>query len=390
LPIHSSITTDPTHQEIAVPLSTPTLRRFGAALLAGSIFAVAACSSGGGGNETTVAEDGLTVVRLVTSNSGPSASDTPIHIAMDEGWFEEEGIRVEVVYAPGSGAAIQQLAAGNADVASTTPASVMQANLKGTPVSMVLQHNYSQPFDLAAPAGSGVSTVADLRGKTIGVSELSGGEMPMVRAALAVSGLVEGADVQIIPAGEGDPSTVGALQDGTIDAYASSKRDILSVNTNGFQPEMVSITPDEVAAFPGDGMAVRTEFLQAEPEVVEGFVRAALKGFVYTMANPDAGFAYTQANLPEALATDPVLARQYFDLAIDNFGPQIPATVQNRGLFDRAAWESIMGFLQQGDDQTRVLDQPVDLDAILDDSAVQAAWETADYAAIENQAKAAG
>lgn len=371
-------------------LSGKTVRRVGIALLAAAVLTSSACSSGSGGSESPATEDGLTMVRLVTSNSGPAASDTPIRIAMDEGWFEEEGIQVEIVYSPGSGAAIQQLAAGNADVASTTPASVMQANVQGTPISMVLQHNYLQPFDLAAPANSGITTVADLRGKSIGVSELSGGEMPMVRASLALAGLVEGADVTVIPAGEGDPSTVGALQDGTIDAYASSKRDIISVGINGLESEMVSITPEEVATFPGDGMAVRTEFLDAEPEVVDGFVRAALKGFVYTMANPDAGFAYAQANLPEALATDPVLARQYFDLAINTFGVEVPEAAQNRGRFDRASWETIMGFLQQGDDQTRVLDQPVDLDAVLNDSSVQKAWETTDFVQIENQAKAAG
>ncbi|WP_197375280.1 ABC transporter substrate-binding protein [Mycolicibacterium baixiangningiae] len=350
---------------------------------------VGACSSDGGG-ETAGGTEGLTTVRLVTSNSGPAAGDVAVRLAMEEGWFEEEGIEVEILFSPGSGAAIQQLAAGNADVASTTPASVMQANLEGTPISMVLQHTYKQPFDIAAAADSGVTDVADLKGKTLGVSELSGGEMPMVRAALAVSGLSEGEDVRIVPAGEGDPSTVAALQNGTIDAYASSKRDIINLRPNGFEPEMVAITPDEVAAFPGDGMAIRTEFVESDPEVVDGFVRAALKGYVYTMANPEAAFAFTQANMPEALATDPELARTFFDLAIDNLGPELPASVANRGLFDRDSWETIMGFLQEGNDETRVLDGPVDLDVVLNESAVEKAWETADFAAIEEQAKAAG
>lgn len=364
-------------------------KRISVAILAGTVMFVGACSSDSGGTESTDTGDGLTTVRLVTSNSGPSAGDTPIRIAMEEGWFEEEGIEVEILFSPGSGAAIQQLAAGNADVASTTPASVMQANLQGTPISMVLQHTYKQPFDIAAPEGSGVTTVADLKGKTLGVSELSGGEMPMVRAALAVSGLSEGADVQIVPAGEGDPSTVDALDSGAIDAYASSKRDIINLGPNGFESEMVAITPAEVAAFPGDGMAVRTEFMETEPDVVNGFVRAALKGYVYTMANPEAAFAFAQATMPEALATDPELARTYFDLAVDNLGPELPSSVANRGLFDRGAWDTIMGFLQEGNDETRVLDAPVDLDQILDESAVENAWETADFAAIEEQAKSA-
>ncbi|MGE2834279.1 ABC transporter substrate-binding protein [Mycobacterium sp. SMC-4] len=361
----------------------------GVMLLAGMVTFAGACSSDNAGGGSTDAGDGLTLVRLVTSNSGPSASDTPIHIAMDEGWFEEEGLRVEIVFSPGSGAAIQQLAAGNADIASTTPASVMQANLQGTPVSMVLQHNYKQPFDIAAPAGSGINTIADLRGKTIGVSELSGGEMPMVRAALAVAGLDEGADVKIIPAGEGDPSTVNALKNGTINAYASSTRDIVNLGTNGFETEMVSITPAEVAAFPGDGMAAKTELVEQKPDVVEGFTRAALKGLVYTMSNPDAAFTYAQANLAEALATDPVLARTYFDLTIENFGPVLPPSVPNRGLFDRASYETLMGFLQQGDDETRVLDGPVDLDVVLKPALVEKVWSTTDFAAIEEKAKGA-
>lgn len=369
-------------------ITSKTTRRIGGVLLAGAVVIVSACGSEQAGDSAGSAE-GLTTVRVVTSNSGPAAGDVPIRIAMDQGWFEEEGINVELLFSPGSGAAIQQLAAGNADVASTTPASVMQANLEGTPIAMVMQHTYKQPFDIAAPAGSGVTSVADLDGLTLGVSELSGGEMPMVRAALGISGLAEGENVRIVPAGEGDPSTVAAFENGTIDAYASSKRDIINLGPNGFEPDMVAITPAEVAAFPGDGMAITTAFLEGSPDVVDGFVRAALKGYVYTMANPEAAFAFTQENMPEALATDPELARTFFDLAIDNLGPELPASVPNRGLFDRGAWESIMGFLQEGTDETRVLDGPVDLDVVLNESAVENAWETADFEAIEEQAHSA-
>ena len=374
-------------KENPVPRSIKASKRLGAALMLGMLAFVSACGWSADGGESA---SGLKKIRIITSSSGPSTVEAPFHIATEKGWFEEEGIEIEILYSPGSGAAIQQLAAGNGDVASTTPASVMQANQQGTEISMVMHHTYNQWADMAAPEGSGITSIADLEGKTLGVSELSGGEMPLVRAALSSAGLVEGEDVQIVPAGEGDPSTVGALENGTIDAFASSKRDIMLLEINGFETPMASITPPEIMALPGDGLAMTSELLEDDPAVAEGFIRAAVKGFTYVMAEPDVSYAWVQENLPEALSTDPDLARAFFDLSVDGWSPELPPAVPQRGLFDVGSWEDLMGYLQEGEDEARVLDGPVDLDRILDDSMVEAAYEAIDVAAIEAEAKSDG
>jgi len=71
-------------------------------------------------------------------------------------------------------------------------------------------------ISLVGPSGRGKSTLLsilggleersgakDMAGKTIGLSDLAGGEVPMTRASIITSGLKEGSDVKLVVAGEG-------------------------------------------------------------------------------------------------------------------------------------------------------------------------------------------
>lgn len=365
-----------------------------AGVLLATAFLSAAC--GGGNDDTTSAPEAeeeatsspapaageageLKKVSVVTSLGSPSVGSFPMYMAMEQGYFAEEGLEVEILFSEGSGAAVQQLAAGNAELGSMTPASIMAAVSRGTDMAFVLQTNYLDAFDIVATADSGITTMEDLKGKTLGVSELPGGEMPMVRASLATAGLQEGADVNMIIIGEGDATTVRALENGQAQAYSSSKRDVIAINSQGI--ETTVITPEEVQKFPGDGIAVTAETLEEDPEMVEGFVRASLKGRAFGLANLDATYAYFEENFPEALADDPELAQAFFDLQIDSYTAK-PDSIPLAGLPPVDAWKTYMEFLQLGEGEQKALTGPVDVDAILREEVVEAAWEGTDEAAI--------
>jgi len=342
-------------------------------------------SADDGGTDTTGGSE-LQKISVVTSNGSPSTGSFPIYMAMDQGYFAEEGLEVEILFSEGSGAAVQQLAAGNADLGSMTPASIMQAVSRGTDMAIVMHGNYVDAFDTVATADSGITSMAELKGKTLGVSELSGGEMPMVRASLTTSNLTEGADVNMIIIGEGDATTVRALESGQAQAYSSSKRDIIAINSQGI--ETTVITPEEVQKFPGDGIAVTMETLESDPEMVEGFVRASLKGLVYGLADLDEVYTYFEENHPEALASDPELAKAFFDLSV-SFYTAKPDSIPLAGLPDVEAWKTYMDFLLLGEGEQKALSQPVDVDAILRTEVVETAWETIDEAAVKASAAAA-
>src|SRR5690606_9736013 len=153
----------------------------------------------------------------------------PFYIADHLGYFAEEGLDVEFQSAGGSSGAIQQVLAGNADAALPAPSAFLNAVAQGHDLKWAFSYQYANIFTLAATAKSGIKTIADLKGKKIGVSDLSGGEVPLVRAVLSGAGLNAGVDVQIVPVGDGSALTVEALQSGQVDAYSSNLFDIAAI-----------------------------------------------------------------------------------------------------------------------------------------------------------------
>jgi ABC-type nitrate/sulfonate/bicarbonate transport system substrate-binding protein len=119
----------------------------------------------------------------------------PYHVAKEYGYFEDEGLDVSFEFLAGSSALVQQIIAGNVDTGSPAWGAVFNGIVQGHDLDVYLSWQYKSDFTLATPADSGIKTVADLDGKAVGVSELSGGEVPIVRAVLREAGLTEGEDV---------------------------------------------------------------------------------------------------------------------------------------------------------------------------------------------------
>ena len=232
----------------------------------------------------------------------------PFYIADELGYFAEEGLKVEFQDAGGSSAAIQQVIAGNADAALPAPSAFLNAVAQGYDLKWVYSYQYANIFTLAATASSGITTLADLKGKKVGVSDLSGGEVPLVRAVLAEAGLQEGVDVQIVPVGDGSALTVDALQNGQVDAYSSSLFDLAAIKSAGI--DMVTILPQEAQDFPANGVVVTADLLASEPEKLTGFLRAVAKGVVYAAAHDEEAFELAKKIRPEEFEAEDAVCRE--------------------------------------------------------------------------------
>jgi NitT/TauT family transport system substrate-binding protein len=169
----------------------------------------------------------------VTAQGGPTAQVFPIFVAQEKGFYADEGLDVTLNYSKGSSDAARQLVAGNVDWGIFSSAATMQATQRGFPLKAIMQVYYPDTFDIVVPEDSDVMSMKDMAGKTIGLSDLAGGEVPMTRASIITSGLKEGSDVKLVVAGEGDPTTVRSFNEDRIQAYAGAKRDILLIPAQG-------------------------------------------------------------------------------------------------------------------------------------------------------------
>jgi NitT/TauT family transport system substrate-binding protein len=135
-------------------------------------------------------------------------------------------------------------------------------------------------FGIVVAEGSDYQTPADLKGQTIGVGTADGAEVGFARAILSEAGLSEGADYEFLPVGDGGPATV-AFQRGDVAAYAAAVSDAAIMESRGL--ELREITPDAFLAYFGNGFAAMRSYIESDPEVIEGFGRAFVRGIEFGM-----------------------------------------------------------------------------------------------------------
>ncbi|WP_404864025.1 ABC transporter substrate-binding protein [Georhizobium sp. MAB10] len=302
----------------------------------------------------------------------------PFYIADELGFFAEEGLEVSFQDAGGSSAAIQQVIAGNADAALPAPSAFLNAVAQGFDLKWVYSYQYANIFTLAATAESGISTIQDLKGRSVGVSDLSGGEVPLVRAVLEEAGLTS-EEVSLIPVGDGSALTVQALESGQVDAYSSSLFDIAAIQSRGI--DMVTILPQEAQDFPANGVVVSAELLASDPDKIEGFLRAVAKGVVYAAANDERAFAMAKEIRPEEFE-DEAIAAPNWEVARRLKTPPAALAEEPFGTHYLEGFQAYHDFLRQGTEEEGALPTDVDLSVALDSSLIEAANEF-DRAAVE-------
>ncbi|MGH7770036.1 MAG: ABC transporter substrate-binding protein, partial [Candidatus Binatia bacterium] len=194
-------------------------------------------------------------------------------IAKDKGYYREEGLDVELVAMP-SGVGTQALIGGNVEF-STLGGASLPPILRGAPMRFLFA-TFSRPmFWLYAKPE--IRSIADLKGKKVGISSLGSGPDSILRDLLKKHGMDGGRDVVILPVGSGT-ARFYALQAGSVDASMLSIPAIFMAQDAGFR-QLVSFVEQDLVELQGSILAPQ-QILESEPALAEKFVRGSLKGFI--------------------------------------------------------------------------------------------------------------
>lgn len=287
------------------------------------------------------------------------------YLAQELGFFEEENLDVEIVIVSGSSAAVQQIIAGNADIGHPSAPATSQAVSQGNCLKQFYSYSQQNVFGLATPADSDVQSIEDLAGKTLGVSEPGGGEVPMVRAIMAGVGLQDGVDYEIQGIGEGGALTMQALENGDAQAYSSSVFDVASIEAAGMP--LRQIMPEEFKYFPSVAMVTTCERFEANKDVYARFARAVTKATVWAEGNEAAALDIIRGVEPE-LFEDDALGVAFWDATqeMNAFHPSMEGAPY--GSHYRTGWETYIDFASQGTEEEGALNaDAIDLDVLLTD-----------------------
>ena len=211
------------------------------------------------------------------------------YVALDQGFYEEEGLEVTIKPGGPDVAPVQVLIGGGADVMVDWMPSALAAREAGAEVVNIAQPFKSSGLMLTCRNDSGVTKTADFPGHTLGVW-FGGNEYPflswMSKLGIATDGSPQG--VTVLKQGFNvDP----LLQNQAACISTMTYNEYWQVIDAGLKPADLTVFKyeDEGVATLEDGLYVLEDNL-ADPAFVETmakFVRASMKGWKWAEENPD-------------------------------------------------------------------------------------------------------
>jgi NitT/TauT family transport system substrate-binding protein len=221
---------------------------------------------------------------IVVSNYGVSANGMPYAVAMEKGFFSEEGANVTgILTSAGGGTTLRNMLAGNAPYAEVNPNAVISAVQQGADIRIVAGTVLTvAEFVWAVKPDSPVTSVKDLKGRKFGYTNPRSTSQALAALVLQSGGL-KTADVEMVKAG-GFGEGVAALDIGLVDIaplpeplwskYRGKYRVV--ANASDLLPPIANVL----------GVA------HANPAGKEAFIKAVLrarrKAVAFMASNPDA------------------------------------------------------------------------------------------------------
>ena len=211
------------------------------------------------------------------------------YVALDKGYYSDEGLNVTILPGGPDIAPPQVLAGGGADVMLNWMPSALAARERGLPVVNIAQPFKSSGLMLSCWKDTGITSPADFKGKTIGVW-FFGNEYPFL-SWMSQEG---------IPTDGGENGVTVLRQGFNVDPLLQRQADCISTMTYNEYWQVIDagVSPDELVTFKYEeqGVATLEDGIYALEDNLKDpafkdkmirFVRASMKGWKYAEANPD-------------------------------------------------------------------------------------------------------
>lgn len=259
------------------------------------IFSMAGCSN------TNTADGDLQKVTIVL-DWYPNTNHTGFYVAKEKGYYEEQGLDVEIVQ-PSEGGTAQLIAAGQGDFGVSYQEEVTVARSQDIPVvavATIIQHNTS---GYASVKEKNITSPKDFENKTYG-----GAGTPSEHALLKAVMTQDNADINL----------VNELNIGSADFFTSTENGIdfslIYYGWTGIEAELKGIPLNFIPLkdahpaldFYTPVIIVNEDKIQNEPELIKKFLAATAKGYEDAINNPEEAADILIKAVPES---DPELVR---------------------------------------------------------------------------------
>jgi NitT/TauT family transport system substrate-binding protein len=242
----------------------------------------------------------VTPVKCIIPIPNFDESFAPFAVAKYVGYFKEEGFDVTFITVRGSNEAAMQISTGSADVAAASPVDEVIGLQPGKDLDVRYFYNlyYKNIWSLSVPEGSPIHTVAQLKGKKIGVIGMGSAGVAFGRAYISAAGLDPDRDISLLAVGVG-AQAINAVQQTFVDALSYPENLLNKLKVLGLTTRPLPVS-EKLANLPDTGLFTRRETIRDNPKLPIGIARAVDKGYYFNIANPAAAVKITWKLYPEA------------------------------------------------------------------------------------------
>ncbi|WP_338470008.1 ABC transporter substrate-binding protein [Niallia sp. XMNu-256] len=213
----------------------------------------------------------------------PNTNHTGLYVALDQGFYEKEGLDVDIIM-PGETGADQLIASGKADFGVSYQESITQARIQGVPIvsiAAVIQHNTS---GFASPVEKNIKSPKDFEGKKYG-----GWGSPIERSVIA----------SLMNKEKANPDEVSIINIGDADFFTAVERDVdfawiyygwtgVEAKLRGKDINMIYLTDySENLDYYTPVLATNEKMIQTNPDTVKSFLKATAEGYDFAIEKPN-------------------------------------------------------------------------------------------------------
>ena len=311
---------------------------------------VAGSNAGQSGSSATGDADvtiGLTYI--------PNVQFAPVYVADAQGLYNDAGVTATVRHHGSDEGLFTALLAGQEDVVIASGDEAVVAASQGLDLVSIGQYYASYPGTVIVPADSPIATLADLKGKTIGIPGEYGSSYYATLAAIKAGGL-QTSDVTISSIGY---TQQAALAAGQVDAVVGfTNNDAVQMRLSGLDIREIPLDDGSTPLVAASVVTTR-EWAHAHPQQARAVVSATTEAMNAIAADPQVALDAT-AQWDTTLTDETSLSAANAVLAA-TVPLWLGDDARSDGVQDLATWSSMVSFLSS----IGVLEGDVDPSAIV-------------------------
>jgi len=263
----------------------------------------------------------------------PNVQFAPLYVGIEKGFYEDAGLDVSVDYSMENDNAVL-LANGDLQFAILSGEQVLLARAQGLPLVYTMAWYQQYPVGIVSKASTGIESVADLRGKKIGLPGLFGASYIGAMALLYSGGLTE-KDVTLDSIGFNQVEVLLADREDAVVVYTANE----PAQLERMGESINLLRASDALQMVGNGLVTNEEVISKNPELVQAMVRATLQSIQYTIDHPDQAYEICLTYVPNLASADQVVQKQVLLNSIELW------KADRLGFSQPQAWENMQSTL---------------------------------------------